>query len=138
MKWIENGISFEGSVSEFKELHADGIPAPVRTRKGKSITVVNTDGAKVLFETLKDAAAYITAQTGRFVSPSHLGSLNGATVELASFAPGKEIPLFKPEETPELPTASSVDAVPGSAPEQDELPAAASESNAESAPASAN
>ena len=131
MKWIENGISFEGSVSEFKELHADGIPAPVRTRKGKSITVVNTDGAKVLFETLKDAAAYITAQTGRFVSPSHLGSLNGATVELASFAPGKEIPLFKPEETPELPpaqdelpaapaTASGVEEVPGSAPAQEQ------------------
>ena len=116
MKWIENGISFEGSVSEFKELHADGIPAPVRTRKGKSITVVNIDGTKVLFETLKDAAAYITAQTGRFVSPSHLGSLNGATVELASFAAGKEIPLFKPEDTPELPAANPAEEEPAPAP----------------------
>ena len=122
MKWIENGVQFEGTVSEYKELHEGGIPAPVRTRKGKSITVINNDGTQTQFETLKDAATYISTQTGRFVSPSHLGHLNGRTVELSSFAPGKEIPLFK-EETPALiaaepATASGVDAVPGSAPAQ--------------------
>lgn len=102
MKWIENGVQFEGTVSEYKELHEGGIPAPVRTRKGKSITVINNDGTKTEFSTLKDAATYISTQTGRFVSPSHLGALNGATVELKSFAAGKDIPLFKPEETPAL------------------------------------
>jgi len=109
MKWIENGVSFEGTVSEYKELHDGGIPVPVRTRKGKSITVINNDGTQTQFETLKDAATYISTQTGRFVSPSHLGHLNGATVELKSFAAGKDIPLFKPEETPELPAVPATE-----------------------------
>ena len=131
MKWIENGISFEGSVSEFKELHADGIPAPIRTRKGKSITVVNTDGTETQFETLKDAAAYITQKTGRFVSSSHLGSLNGNKVSLARFAAGKEVALFTPE-TPELPETAAEPDLPAAE------PAAESEVPAEPAPASAN
>lgn len=133
MKWIENGISFEGSVSEFKELHADGIPAPIRTRKGKSITVINTDGTETQFDTLKDAAAYITQKTGRFVSSSHLGSMNGNRVSLASFAAGKEIPLFTAE-TPELPCVQSEDP----AKEPAVIPEVYAESPAEPAPASAN
>lgn len=130
MKWIENGISFEGTVAEFKELHENGIPAPVRTRKGKSITVVNVDGTETLFETLKDAAAYITQKTGRFVSSSHLGSMNGNRVSLASFAAGKEIPLFTPE-TPELPETAAEPDLPAAE------PAAESEVPAEPAPVSA-
>lgn len=102
MRWIENGIQFEGTVSEYKELHASGIPAPVRTRKGKSITVENTDGTETSFNTLKDAAAYITQKTGRYISASHLSALNGNRVSLASFVSGKEIPLFT-SETPDLP-----------------------------------
>lgn len=134
MKWIENGISFEGTVAEFKELHENGIPAPVRTRKGKSITVVNVDGTETLFETLKDAAAYITQKTGRFVSSSHLGSMNGNRVSLASFAAGKEIPLFTPE-TPELPATATEPDLPATEPAaESELPA---NDPAEPAPASA-
>lgn len=117
MKWIEGGISFEGTVAEYKELHSDGIPVPVRTRKGKSITVENGDGTETTFETLKDAAAYITQKTGRFVSSSHLGQMNGAKVSLASFAAGKEIPLFK-QETPELPAEQELPAQTEAAPAQ--------------------
>ncbi|MDD6338377.1 MAG: hypothetical protein PUC15_08365 [Lentisphaeria bacterium] len=133
MKWIEGGISFEGTVAEYKELHASGIPAPVRTRKGKSITVSNGDGTETTFDTLKDAALYISEKTGRFVSASHLGQMNGAKVSLASFAAGKEIPLFTPE-TPELPCVQSEDP----AKEPAVIPEVYAESPAEPAPASAN
>ncbi|MBQ7731432.1 MAG: hypothetical protein IJT68_06305 [Lentisphaeria bacterium] len=132
MKWIENGISFEGTVAEYKELHDGMIPAPARTRKGKSITLRLSDGTEKTFSTLKEAAEYITNSTGKFVSASHLGKqVNGASVSIENFAGGKEVPLFRAD--PELPTtASGVEEVPGSAPAQDELPVI------ESAPASAN
>ncbi|MBQ7731448.1 MAG: hypothetical protein IJT68_06385 [Lentisphaeria bacterium] len=143
MKWIENGISFEGTVAEYKELHDGMIPAPVRTRKGKSITLRLADGTEKMFSTLKEAAEYITNSTGKFVSASHLGKqVNGASVSIENFAGGKEVPLFHADPElqanaaePDLPaTASGVDAVPGSAPAQDELPA---NDPAEPAPASA-
>ena len=136
MKWIENGISFEGTVAEYKELHDGMIPAPARTRKGKSITLRLSDGTEKTFSTLKEAAEYITNSTGKFVSASHLGKqVNGASVSIENFAGGKEVPLFRAD--PELPTTSgegkpSTEEVPGSAPAQDELPVI------ESAPASAN
>ena len=136
MKWIENGISFEGTVSEYKELHADAIPAPVRTRKGKSIAIIEADGSETTFLTLKDAAAYITQKTGRYVSASHLGTLNGATVELKSFAAGKEITLFTPA-VPDLPATepAAMPDLPATEPAaESELPA---NDPAEPAPASA-
>ena len=102
MKWIERGITFEGTVSEDLELHKGEAPEPKRTRKGKSISIVKSDGTTITFNTLKDGATYITKQTGRYISAQHLSSLNGKTVELSSFEAGKEVPLFK-NDTNELP-----------------------------------
>lgn len=135
MKWIENGISFEGTVSEYKELHDGMIPAPVRTRKGKSITLRLADGTEKMFSTLKEAAEYITNSTGKFVSASHLGKqVNGASVSIENFAGGKEVPLFHAD--PELPaTAAAEPDLPATEPaSESELPA---NDPAEPAPASA-
>ena len=73
MKWTENGVTFEGTVAEYKELHADGYaPQLQRTRAGKSVTVM--DGCDCIhFNSIKDAAEYISQHTGRFVSASALG-----------------------------------------------------------------
>lgn len=133
MKWIENGISFEGTVSEYKELHDGMIPAPVRTRKGKSITLRMADGTEKMFSTLKEAAEYITNSTGKFVSASHLGKqVNGASVSIENFAGGKEVPLFHAD--PELPATNEPD-LPATEPAaESELPA---NDPAEPAPASA-
>lgn len=134
MKWIENGISFEGTVSEYKELHDGMIPAPVRTRKGKSITLRLADGTEKIFSTLKEAAEYITNSTGKFVSASHLGKqVNGASVSIENFAGGKEVPLFRAD--PELPATAAEPDLPATEPAaESELPA---NDPAEPAPASA-
>ena len=79
--------------------------------------ICETADKLIKVETLKDAAAYITQKTGRFVSSSHLGQMNGAKVSLASFAAGKEIPLFK-QETPELPAEQELPAQTEPAPAQ--------------------
>ena len=73
MKWTENGVTFEGPVAEYKELHADGFaPQLQRTRMGKRVTVIDGDNQRQ-FPSIKEAAEYIGQQTGRYVSASTLG-----------------------------------------------------------------
>lgn len=79
MKWIENGVTFEGTVAEYKELHADGFaPQLQRTHAGRSVTVDDAEtGSATTFPTVKAAAEYISMKTGRLVSSSALGRLIG-------------------------------------------------------------
>jgi hypothetical protein len=75
MKWIENGTRFEGSVKEYLDLHKGHVPVR-RTRRGKEVSVVNTDDTVVTLKSLRDAAQYITNQTGRYCSPATLSKMN--------------------------------------------------------------
>ena len=87
MKWTENGICFEGTVAEYKELHADGYaPQLTRTRAGKRVTIIDGE-TSTAFSSIKDAAEYIGQQTGRYISASALGRLigDGDTVKLDEF-----------------------------------------------------
>ena len=87
MKWTENGVTFEGTVAEYKELHADGFaPQLQRTRMGKRVTVIDGE-TSTSFNTVKDAAEWIGQQTGRFVSASALGRVidENGTVTLEKF-----------------------------------------------------
>ena len=73
MKWTENGVTFEGTVQEYKELHADGYaPQLTRTRAGKRVTIIDGE-TSTAFASIKDAAEYIGQQTGRYISASALG-----------------------------------------------------------------
>ncbi len=73
MKWTENGVTFEGTVQEYKELHADGYaPQLTRTRAGKRVTIIDGDNS-VAFSSIKAAAEYTGQQTGRSISASALG-----------------------------------------------------------------
>jgi len=87
MKWTENGVVFEGTVAEYKELHADGFaPQLQRTRAGKRVTVIDGE-TSTAFATIKEAAEYIGQQTGRYVSASALGRVldENGTVKLEAF-----------------------------------------------------
>ena len=98
MKWIEHGVSFEGTVAEYKELHSDGF-APVlqRTRAGRGVTVDIDPVTAEFFPTIKAAAEYISQKSGRFVSPSTVArSLDeNDHVDLAPFMPPGQVPLFE-------------------------------------------
>lgn len=75
MKWTENGVSFEGTPAEYKELHADGFQQiPTRTRSGRHVTVYDNDASRC-FDSVKNAAEWISQQTGRYVSASALGKM---------------------------------------------------------------
>jgi len=77
MKWTENGIMFDGTVAEYKELHSDGFaPQLKRTRAGKEVSVIDGMNCTV-FASIKEAAEYIGQQTGRFVSAAALGRVLG-------------------------------------------------------------
>ena len=94
MKWTENGVVFEGTVAEYKELHADGFaPQLTRTRAGKRVTIIDGETSTV-FASIKDAAEYIGQQTGRYISASALGRAldESGTVKLDSFK--GTVPLF--------------------------------------------
>ena len=99
MKWTENGVTFEGTVAEYKELHADGFaPQLTRTRAGKRVTVIDGDNSTV-FASIKDAAEYIGQQTGRYISASALGRAldENGTVKLEGFK--GTVPLFDNTQT---------------------------------------
>ena len=102
MKWIEHGVSFEGTVAEYKELHSDGF-APVlqRTRAGRGVTVDIDPVTAEFFPTIKAAAEYISQKSGRFVSPSTVArSLDeNDHVDLAPFMPPGQVPLFDNPDT---------------------------------------
>ena len=94
MKWTENGVVFEGTVAEYKELHADGFaPQLTRTRAGKRVTIIDGE-TSTTFATIKEAAEYIGQQTGRYVSASALGRAldENGTVKLEAFK--GTVPLF--------------------------------------------
>ena len=94
MKWTENGVVFEGTVAEYKELHSDGFaPQLQRTRAGKRVTVIDGE-TSTAFTTIKDAAKYISQQTGRYVSDSALGRVldENGMVKLDVFK--GTVPLF--------------------------------------------
>lgn len=97
MKWTENGVTFDGTVEEYKELHADGYaPQLKRTRAGKRITVI--DGEKQMqFPTIKAAAECIGRQTGRYVAATTLGRMmdEAGTVKMDCFRGGAS--LFESE-----------------------------------------
>lgn len=84
MKWIENGTQFEGSVQEYLALHNGHVPVR-RTRRGKEVSIVNTDDTVVTLKSLKDAAQYITDQTGRYCSPATLSKKNRTQFLVSDF-----------------------------------------------------
>jgi len=76
MKWTENGITFEGTPAEYRELHADGFQQqPQRTRLGKQVIVEENEDIHASFPTVIKAAQWITQKTGRYVSASNLGKM---------------------------------------------------------------
>jgi len=76
MKWTENGITFEGTPAEYRELHADGFQQqPLRTRRGKRVIVEENEDIHASFPTVIEAAQWITKKTGRYVSASNLGKM---------------------------------------------------------------
>ena len=94
MKWTENGVVFEGTVADYKELHADGFaPQLQRTRMGKRVTVIDGDNQRQ-FPSIKEAAEYIGQSTGRYISASALGRMidEDCTVKLDGFK--GTVPLF--------------------------------------------
>ena len=96
MKWIENGVTFEGTVAEYKELHADGYaPQLTRTRAGKRVTIIDGD-TSIAFASIKEAAEYIGQQTGRYVSASALGRAldENGSVKLDEFKGAASASLF--------------------------------------------
>ena len=102
MKWTENGVVFEGTVAEYKELHSDGFaPQLARTRAGKRVTVIDGETSAV-FATIKEAVEYIGQQTGRYVSASTLGRTldEDGTVKLEAFKGTAPAPLFDTPNTP--------------------------------------
>lgn len=95
MKWTENGVTFEGTVAEYKELHSDGYWTQLtRTRAGRHVTVIVAD-CREEFTSIKEAAAWISQQCGRYVSASTLGKTlkNSDAVNLAQF--GHTASLFE-------------------------------------------
>lgn len=79
MKWTENGVVFEGTVAEYKELHADGFaPQLQRTRAGKRVTVIDGE-TSTAFATIKEAAEYIGQQTGGMFPPPLWGESSTIT-----------------------------------------------------------
>lgn len=76
MKWTENGITFEGTPAEYRELHADGFQQhPQRTHRGKQVIVEESEDIHTSFPTVIEAAQWITQKTGRYVSASKLGKM---------------------------------------------------------------
>lgn len=97
MKWTENGICFEGTVAEYKELHADGYaPQLTRTRAGKRVTIIDGDNS-VAFSSIKEAAEYIGHSTGRYISASALGRAldENGSVKLDEFKGAAPASLFE-------------------------------------------
>ena len=96
MKWTENGILHEGTVEEYRALHDGWRSQPRRTRAGRLVTVLS-DGNPLHFRTIKEAAAWITNQTGKYLSASALGKAldRDGNVSLDRFAPAS---LFAPIE----------------------------------------
>ena len=94
MKWTENGITFEGTVAEYRELHSETFRQLRRTRIGRRVTVLS-DGEPIHFSTIKNAAEWIAQQTGKYVSASALGKMldGSGTVSLDRFATAS---LFAP------------------------------------------
>lgn len=86
MKWIENGIQFEGTVAEFIELHNGMDMAPIRKRTGHRVILANQlTRETVEHNSLKDAAEYLTQKTGTFISPKKLAEVIGGNEQWGDY-----------------------------------------------------
>lgn len=73
MKWIENGIQFEGTVAEYRELHELKGMLPERKRTGKRVVLTDCEsGEEEKFSSIRDAANFLSQSSGIFVSPARL------------------------------------------------------------------